>query len=180
MFRVLRSKVGRIFSAVQTAWRRGRDSNPRYSFVTLSLDVSVGCRLQKYRQRISPPKTLPELAIGPISIRRPFANLRRTLGDSVAEIGHFLRPRTYLGSQLTACLAGSRKVAIFIFGEKKLSKSRKDRFFELGKTKTGEEKPSPVFSKTQLAFDATAVRRHTRSHSSCRRQKPFRSRRKAK
>jgi hypothetical protein len=26
------------FSALQTVWRRERDSNPRYSFVTLSLD----------------------------------------------------------------------------------------------------------------------------------------------
>ena len=32
------------FSAVQTAWRRERDSNPRSGFVTLSLDVSVSCR----------------------------------------------------------------------------------------------------------------------------------------
>jgi hypothetical protein len=32
------------FSAVQTAWRRERDSNPRYGFAALSLDVSVSCR----------------------------------------------------------------------------------------------------------------------------------------
>jgi hypothetical protein len=32
------------FSAVQTAWRRKRDSNSRYGFVALSLDVSVSCR----------------------------------------------------------------------------------------------------------------------------------------
>jgi hypothetical protein len=34
----------RNFSAVQTAWRRGLDSNPRYSFAELSLDISVSCR----------------------------------------------------------------------------------------------------------------------------------------
>ncbi len=32
------------FSAVQTAWRRERDSNPRSGFGTLSLEVSVTCR----------------------------------------------------------------------------------------------------------------------------------------
>ena len=32
------------FSAVQTAWRREVDSNPRYGFATLSLDISVSCR----------------------------------------------------------------------------------------------------------------------------------------
>jgi hypothetical protein len=32
------------FSALQTVWRRGRDSNLRYSFVALSLDVSVSYR----------------------------------------------------------------------------------------------------------------------------------------
>jgi hypothetical protein len=31
-------------SALQTVWRRGRDSNPRYRFVRLNLDVSVLCR----------------------------------------------------------------------------------------------------------------------------------------
>jgi len=34
----------RNFSAVQTAWRREQDSNPRYSFAALSLDISVSCR----------------------------------------------------------------------------------------------------------------------------------------
>src|SRR5450755_466351 len=34
------------FSVLQTVWRRGRDSNPRYRFAMLSLDVSVSCRLQ--------------------------------------------------------------------------------------------------------------------------------------
>src|SRR5207248_6723484 len=29
----------RFFSAVKTGWRRERDSNPRYGFATLSLDV---------------------------------------------------------------------------------------------------------------------------------------------
>ena len=33
-------------SALQTVWRRERDSNPRYRFDTQSLDVSVSCRLQ--------------------------------------------------------------------------------------------------------------------------------------
>jgi hypothetical protein len=36
----------RTLSAVQTAWRRGRDSNPRYYFDVLSFDVSVSYRLQ--------------------------------------------------------------------------------------------------------------------------------------
>src|SRR5947209_1589673 len=31
------------FSAVQTAWRRERDSNPRYGFGTVSLEVLVSC-----------------------------------------------------------------------------------------------------------------------------------------
>jgi hypothetical protein len=33
-----------IFSAVQTAWRTGKDSNPWYGFARLSLDISVSCR----------------------------------------------------------------------------------------------------------------------------------------
>jgi hypothetical protein len=37
-------EVGPTFSAVQTTWRRERDSNPRYSFAALSLDISVSCR----------------------------------------------------------------------------------------------------------------------------------------
>jgi hypothetical protein len=34
----------RKFCAVQTAWRRKRDSNSRYGFVGLRLDVSASCR----------------------------------------------------------------------------------------------------------------------------------------
>jgi hypothetical protein len=45
MFRVFRAKGRRIFSAVQTAWRRERDSNlGTGSSVTLMLDVSLTYR----------------------------------------------------------------------------------------------------------------------------------------
>jgi len=46
VFRIFLGKSGREFSAVQTVWRRGRDSNLRYSFEALSLEVSVSYRLQ--------------------------------------------------------------------------------------------------------------------------------------
>jgi len=44
IFRVFGGKERRNFSALQTAWRREGDSNPRYGFATLSLDISVSCR----------------------------------------------------------------------------------------------------------------------------------------
>jgi hypothetical protein len=52
MFRVFRRIMWRNFSAATTAWRSERDSNSRYRFAVLSLDVSVSYRLQKHPQRI--------------------------------------------------------------------------------------------------------------------------------
>ncbi|MGD0270323.1 MAG: choice-of-anchor tandem repeat GloVer-containing protein [Candidatus Sulfotelmatobacter sp.] len=39
VFSLLESRLG-----LQTAWRSGKDSNPRYRFAALSLDISVGYR----------------------------------------------------------------------------------------------------------------------------------------
>ena len=43
-FRAISRVMQAAFSALQTAWRSERDSNPRYGFATLNLDVSVSCR----------------------------------------------------------------------------------------------------------------------------------------
>jgi hypothetical protein len=75
------------FSAVQTEWRRERDSNPRSSFVALSLDVSVSCR-QHYASREFTSRfslnTLQSVRFG-FAVRSQ-ASRRRT-GDCGAESG---------------------------------------------------------------------------------------------
>jgi hypothetical protein len=74
---------------LQTAWRRGRDSNPRYSFEALSLDVSVRCRLLMGSGESRPPNWNTWPLFSPVWIRRPFEAERRNTGDSVAESGQF-------------------------------------------------------------------------------------------
>jgi hypothetical protein len=51
----------RNFSAVKTAWRRGKDSNPQYGFAALSLDVSAKLQIAKPYQRISQENPTSEL-----------------------------------------------------------------------------------------------------------------------
>jgi hypothetical protein len=86
----------RNFSAFQTAWRREQDSNPRYGFAALSLDVSVSCRLQNTPQRISCQNLTPGLCNQPVSfaIHSQAEGERR---DSLADSGPFERPRRPIG-----------------------------------------------------------------------------------
>src|SRR5271155_2100020 len=68
----------------------------------------------KHPQRISGQNSTQKSANSPVSVRPPFASLRRTPSDSVAESGHFESPRLLIGFATTACLAGSHKIEIFI------------------------------------------------------------------
>ena len=77
------------FSALQTAWRRGRDSNLRYSFVALSLDVSVSYRQQTPSRELHTENCRLNFAISPVWIRHAFGSGRRMPGDSVARNGQF-------------------------------------------------------------------------------------------
>jgi hypothetical protein len=79
----------RSFSALQTAWRRGRDSNSRYGFEPPSLDVFVSCRLQNLSREFHPKIDPKSLLRSLVLIRRPFATCGRTPGDPVAESGHY-------------------------------------------------------------------------------------------
>jgi hypothetical protein len=86
-----RGNYRREFSAVQTVWRSGVDSNPRYGFEALSLVVSVSCRLQMLSREFRTQTRLHSLVSSAVSIRHPFEPERRSVGDSVAEKGRFRR-----------------------------------------------------------------------------------------
>jgi hypothetical protein len=100
------------FSAFQTGWRRERNSNPRYGFGAPNSDVSASYRQQKPRREFHSKTRHSSFATGPVSIRRPFANLRRMPGDSEAKSVH-VEPRTLgMSSHVTPCLARSHDFEI--------------------------------------------------------------------
>ena len=98
------------FSAVQTAWPRRKDSNPRYGFAVLSLDVSASCRWQNPTREFHPKTRHQGFAISPVSIRHLFVRERRTSGDSVTKRATLQgSPSSLMGSQVTVCLSRSPK-----------------------------------------------------------------------
>src|SRR6266852_3040828 len=107
MFRVFLGKRRRIFSAVQTAWRREQDSNPRYRSET--------CKSRRLRRLrgINQFRVSPETACSPFDALNSAVStkfLRRSAGDCVAESGHLRSPQKgQIGSHVTACLPRSPK-----------------------------------------------------------------------
>ena len=96
----------RNFSLVQTAWRRERDSNPRYGFVRLSPSVFVSCRSQSYSREIC------EMGLGVSRpLRFPFAFPSRKKANDWRFHDRNLvlggSPGRAMGSRVTAYLAGS-------------------------------------------------------------------------
>ena len=83
-FSAISSGLRADFSALQTVRRRGRDSNPRYVFAKLSLDMSVSCRQQNPTREFK-PKPRSELCIQSGFDSPSIRTRRRTSGDSVAE-----------------------------------------------------------------------------------------------
>jgi hypothetical protein len=88
IFRVFRGKKLRNLSAVQTAWRRERDSNLQYGFEPLNPGVSVGCSWQTHTREFCSETPVRVSR----SVRFPFAiridSKGRIIGDSVAESRH--------------------------------------------------------------------------------------------
>ena len=118
IFRVFRSRRAPYFSAVQTAWRRGKDFEPSVQFCRAKPRRIRKLQIAKPYQRISYQNRYQSFAISPVSIRHPFGHERRTPGDSVAKSGYFARPQAArLGSHVTACLGGSHKTESFSGGK---------------------------------------------------------------
>jgi hypothetical protein len=116
MFRVFLGKWRRTSSAVKTAWRRERDSNP-LQFCRAKPRYIRKLQIAKPYQRISSKTRHQIFAISPVSIHRPFGHERRTPGDSVAKSGHCVRTHgARLGSHVTACIACSHKTESFSGG----------------------------------------------------------------
>ena len=88
---------GRNFSAVQTEWRRGGDSNRRCSFEALNSVVSVGCRKQNAGREFCTKIRPSRFVIGPFSIRQSIDSTERISGDRAAESGHFAKPDQVIG-----------------------------------------------------------------------------------
>src|ERR1700722_4829045 len=97
IFRVFRGKSRRDFSAVRTCWRRGRDSNRRYSFEPLNSVVSVGCRKQNAAREFCTKIRPSRFGVGPFSIRHSIDSTERISGDRAAESGHFAKPDQVIG-----------------------------------------------------------------------------------
>src|ERR1017187_7264555 len=65
--RAISQELQAVFSAVQTAWRRERNSNPRYPFGYIG-----------FQDRLFQPLTHPSAAIKSLSIRMAFGALKDT------------------------------------------------------------------------------------------------------
>jgi hypothetical protein len=113
-------------SAVQTVWRRKRDSNSRYGFVALRLDVSASCRLQNPAREFHPK---PDIRTGQ-SVRFRFAICSSVNGERQAILWQKWSrrevPRQSDWVRRTACLPRSPKAKNFSAGcaRKKANESR--------------------------------------------------------
>jgi hypothetical protein len=87
LFRAISRAIRTDFSALRTAWRRGRDSNPPVRFWHAKPRHIRKLQIANPYQRISRQPPRESFAISPVSIRRPFAAEWRTPRDSVAESG---------------------------------------------------------------------------------------------
>ena len=115
MFRVFRGKRAGYFSALQTAWRSGKDSNPRYRSETCK-----SRRLRKLRGIKSFKNSLRLPASrGVVANRWGFQRSSKANPWRFCGLNWPLRSSesAWLGWHVTACLAGSHEIETFSGGK---------------------------------------------------------------
>ena len=111
IFRVFRGKGLRNFSAVQTAWRSGKDSNPRYRSET--------CKSRRLRKLLGIKSFKNSLRLpasrGVVANRWGFQRSSKANAWRFCGLNWSLRTSesAWLGLRVTACLAGSHEIETF-------------------------------------------------------------------